>query len=171
MSVKSRNIQNKRACRKSAIRRLRSVGISHIRTNGINRTLGTSRNTAIYAMYKGKFGISIQDYRKKVSREREKISANKKRVARDSDDDFIYVMGNTEAKICKIGVSIDPYKRLIGVQTGCPYIIEIIKIFKGSYTIEKALHKKYAGYKLNGEWFRFEGELKTAIEMASTTYG
>lgn len=61
----------------------------------------------------------------------------------------------------KVGVSDDPYSRVIQVQTGCP-----IRIFRAAMMkcmsreqaklIEAAVHRDLSPYASSGEWFRFD---------------
>lgn len=59
----------------------------------------------------------------------------------------------------KIGVSVNPKKRLFELQTGCPFKLHIISSFdlrsisKSSFEIEKALHKILKPFSTYGEWF------------------
>lgn len=63
----------------------------------------------------------------------------------------------------KIGVSKNSEKRILQLQTGCPYAIEIKSIYKTNvpFKVESALHNRYVQYKRNydgdpisGEWFQ-----------------
>lgn len=76
---------------------------------------------------------------------------------------YVYVIGNLEEKICKIGFSEKPKERLKGIQTGCPYLLKIILLFEADKYTETRLHHKYSRYKINGEWFNIEGSLKDSI--------
>jgi len=76
---------------------------------------------------------------------------------------YIYIIGNLEHKVCKIGFSKNPQRRLIVLQTGSPYELSLFKKFIGNIPIEKKLHKKYKDYRLHGEWFEIRDELKEII--------
>ena len=76
----------------------------------------------------------------------------------------IYLIGSKETSLYKIGVTSQKKvnTRLINIQVGCPYKVELIEVFKSfdSYTIEKILHRTLSankrdgnGVKLHGEWF------------------
>lgn len=72
---------------------------------------------------------------------------------------FIYVIG-TEANpdICKIGLALDPKKRLAQLQTGSHSKLSIAASFEcDSREIarhrEKQAHKLFEGYRASGEWF------------------
>lgn len=57
----------------------------------------------------------------------------------------------------KIGVSIDIPERMTKLQM--PEKVELYSALDGWIEEERALHKRFAEYRLNGEWFRREGEL------------
>lgn len=73
---------------------------------------------------------------------------------------FVYFMVNFQHKLCKIGFSNNPEKRLKEVQTGCPFELTIHKVVKGDIQMERTFHKIYKEYKSNGEWFFIKGELE-----------
>lgn len=72
---------------------------------------------------------------------------------------FVYFVINDKNKICKIGFSLDPQKRLKQIQTGCPYPLRLYRQIEGTYELEKQLHKKFQQYKTNGEWFYIKDRL------------
>lgn len=80
------------------------------------------------------------------------------------DDKKVYVIGCLDKGYCKIGISTYPEQRLKEIQTGCPFKVEVLKVFKGDRNTEKELHKKYKQYHSYGEWFFIKGELKKAID-------
>ena len=74
----------------------------------------------------------------------------------------LYLIRIPELNISKIGVSENPNKRIKQLQTGCPYKLEISKVFESKYTtkVETTLHSRFSHFKvdeeihnLNGEWF------------------
>ena len=82
---------------------------------------------------------------------------------------FTYFIGNKEQNRIKIGISSNPQSRLSGLQTGCPFPLEIFKIFAGNR--EESLHKRFKKHRifLDGkptEWFKFDKEIKDFIEAA-----
>lgn len=69
----------------------------------------------------------------------------------------VYVVGF--GPYIKIGISVNVTERLAGLQTGAPEKIVLYAVLDGWAAEEAALHKRFAHYRLNGEWFRNEGEL------------
>lgn len=81
---------------------------------------------------------------------------------------YLYIIGNEVENICKIGISGNPSKRLKQLQTGCPYKLTILAVVGSfDYESEKNLHNRYKDYRLNGEWFRIKGEIRTIIEQST----
>lgn len=77
---------------------------------------------------------------------------------------FIYIIGNREHNICKVGFSDKPYYRLLNIQTSCPYKLEFFKVYKGTQADESIIHKKLKDNDLhiNGEWF---SDIEKVIEI------
>ena len=70
-----------------------------------------------------------------------------------------------ELNICKIGLSNNSKKRIKQLQTGCPYQINLAKIYRTELAakVEKILHRHFRtrkvdqqDYNLTGEWFRLD---------------
>ena len=81
-----------------------------------------------------------------------------------SKEGYVYVIGNLLHKVCKIGFSVNPKKRIKSIQTGCPFILNTLLLFEADKYTETKLHHTYARYRKSGEWFSIEGELKISIE-------
>ena len=87
-----------------------------------------------------------------------------------SNETFIYIIGNYEKDLCKVGQSDRPYLRIKNLQTASPYKLEIIEVYKGDFADEKELHKllNKEGLSLHGEWF---SEVETVLEIADFYFG
>jgi hypothetical protein len=66
---------------------------------------------------------------------------------------MVYVFGDIENNVCKIGCSGRPFRRFETIQANYPGKLQILSIMEGSFLEEKLLHSKYSEYRLNGEWF------------------
>ena len=69
---------------------------------------------------------------------------------------FIYLF-KTENNMYKIGVAANPHKRLKGVQTGCPTLVEHVyslKTFR-ALNVEAIIHEVFNKNRVMGEWFKF----------------
>jgi len=76
---------------------------------------------------------------------------------------FLYLIQSLENGYYKIGVSLNPQKRLTQLQTGNSSKLKLIIAYQTEFSnqIEKTLHRKYSYLKKEGEWF----ELPINIEI------
>jgi|SRR5580765_4237288 hypothetical protein len=75
----------------------------------------------------------------------------------------VYVFGFDQ--YVKIGFSTDFRNRRRQLQDGLPRALDTYLIIPGgSFDAERELHKRFAKYRLRGEWFLFAGELADWIE-------
>lgn len=68
----------------------------------------------------------------------------------------VYVIGSEAVPdVYKIGVTADLDQRLKSLQAACPVSLRVARFFEG-WTVddERALHARFAGSRLHGEWFR-----------------
>lgn len=65
----------------------------------------------------------------------------------------------------KIGITIDTNKRLKGIQTSCPFPVEIVKTWKSenAQAVEQAMHRRFGEHRLNGEWFKLPDSILTML--------
>ena len=89
---------------------------------------------------------------------------NKLKTKVSNKKGYVYIIGNLDENICKIGFSENPNRRLPEIQTGCPHQLKIILLFEAEKYTETLLHHKYSKYRMVGEWFKIEGKLKDSIE-------
>lgn len=76
----------------------------------------------------------------------------------------LYIIGNKTQRICKIGVSNIPGKRVSQIQTGCPYKVELLAFFDElGFESEREYHKRYKSAKMYGEWFRMTPEIISIV--------
>ena len=77
----------------------------------------------------------------------------------DGPSAYVYFIGDGE--FVKIGVARDPWHRLRDLQTAHPKPLRLIsgipcEIERRAYHIESELHKRFAGKRASGEWFRLD---------------
>lgn len=60
----------------------------------------------------------------------------------------------------KIGFSASLKFRIAGLQTGLPEKLELLGTIPGKEADERRLHHRFKAYRLSGEWFRLEGDVK-----------
>lgn len=63
----------------------------------------------------------------------------------------------------KIGTTTNIKHRMSGIQNGQSDEVKLLVEIQGSYETEKALHQQFKRYRIRGEWFRYEGKLKTYV--------
>lgn len=79
-------------------------------------------------------------------------------------DKRVYFALAEDQQLVKIGVGRNVWKRLEQIQTSCPYKLRIVAVLEDGHLKEQELHRRFAAYRLQGEWFRYEGELKSFID-------
>jgi len=67
---------------------------------------------------------------------------------------MIYFIQDIEKGPIKIGFSTNPESRLTAIQTGYPYLLQIIKSFEGTREDEMLFHRRLRKHRLMGEWFK-----------------
>ena len=70
---------------------------------------------------------------------------------------YVYAIGNEN--IVKIGFSLRPDRRLSKVSSDSPLEVNLLGFVPGGRDKELALHNKFSSYRVNGEWFRNEGDV------------
>lgn len=82
---------------------------------------------------------------------------------------YVYVIGGSDQRLVKIGVSTNPKGRCASIQTGCPFPVSILWLAEGNGRREDALHEYFTDRRVQGEWFKFpEGH---AVALVSAAYG
>jgi excisionase family DNA binding protein len=72
---------------------------------------------------------------------------------------LVYFIATTNNRV-KIGVSANPQKRLSALKTGATTALYLIGTIPGDHDEERQLHRKFARYRVKGEWFDLAGELR-----------
>lgn len=84
-------------------------------------------------------------------------------------DGFIYAISNSAGAV-KVGWSKNPIRRVAAVQIGSLSKCVLVGKAPGSKAEERAIHDRFASYRIYGEWFRHEGavsEFVDALEPAA----
>lgn len=63
----------------------------------------------------------------------------------------------------KIGYSAQPGKRLVKIATDSPFPCTMLGVVEGDVSDEKALHQKFAQYRVSREWFDGSDEIREWI--------
>ena len=82
---------------------------------------------------------------------------------------FVYFIGPEDGPI-KIGSSGDPARRVKTLQSGSPVPLALLGSFKSKDCVaeEKALHRRFAGSRLHGEWFSRTPALLKLVDSCRT---
>jgi hypothetical protein len=80
-----------------------------------------------------------------------------------------FIQCHDELGAVKIGYARDPETRLHNLQMGCPYLLTIIAkcVVADAPMVERALHRRFAGSALRGEWFVCTPEIIETAERVS----
>jgi len=76
-----------------------------------------------------------------------------------SGRDYVYFIQKGLHGPIKIGVSVNPSKRLKTLQTACTEQLHLLGTYKASYNSEAELHQLFASTHIRGEWFECTDEL------------
>jgi len=116
----------------------------------------------------------LKEYRRKMNRLKSPLVASDpallkgpspeiERANREEPDppdvEFVYLVRGGE--YYKIGIAKDTSKRLLGIRTGCPFPVELVKSWEtdSAQKIERLMHCRFKAYRANGEWFRLPIEI------------
>lgn len=78
---------------------------------------------------------------------------------------MIYVIACSKTNSCKIGYSSSPENRLAQLQTGNPFVLELVTTAEGGIEEERRLHSLFKKYRLSGEWFDYNKEIKDFFKI------
>jgi hypothetical protein len=107
--------------------------------------LSTPENVAILA-----------DLKKEMERESEQ------RMRAPKVRGYVYFIGGGDW--IKIGFAKNVSRRLEALRTTCPFPLTVLASLPGTAKRERELQNRFAAYRLSGEWFRFDGDLKAFVE-------
>lgn len=80
--------------------------------------------------------------------------------------EVVYVIGNCNSPRAKIGRSKNVGTRLGTIQRMSPVPLSILWQTEGGSELESALHRRFDGQRVHGEWFDFGGK-DPAMEVAA----
>lgn len=148
--------------------RLLQVGVSYFRAlldeqprRQIN--LHEEMRTAFDREYeRGRKEMLDEIVERDLKRNREAVKERLKREGKVK----VYFIGSDMGPI-KIGMAIDPKKRIKELQTSHPAKLEILATCPGGQPQEAAYHQQFAAHRLNGEWFERHPDILAEIERLS----
>lgn len=84
----------------------------------------------------------------------------------------VYVIRDRKTRHVKIGISIDPRKRLSSLRTGSPTGMDLLWTSPGGRPLERYLHDRFSAHRIRGEWFDFSGcDVLETISRAAAEFG
>lgn len=88
---------------------------------------------------------------------------NNQQMERDLFDGYVYFVRCNE--FVKIGIAKDPNARMAFMQTGNPYELELLRVFKSTSPAqdEEMIHLELDKYRVRGEWFKLPDKLINLI--------
>jgi hypothetical protein len=103
-------------------------------------------------MISDRLGFAL-DYSKAKVRQRTRMKRSPAKASR------LYFIQCGE--FTKIGIASDPYSRLVELQVGCPYKLELlsVKYPADAGLAEELMHSRLDQYRVRGEWFKLPNDL------------
>ena len=90
-------------------------------------------------------------------------------LARMEKETQVYVISETGTNLVKIGISDNPQKRLLGLQTANPRKLVILATWRGGKSEESEYHYQFSEFRREGEWFDLPScVLKSLLRNKST---
>lgn len=83
----------------------------------------------------------------------------------------VYFVQAGENGPVKIGLAEDPDRRVAELQTGCFAELRLLGTIAGDRGTERALHERFADYRIRGEWFEPSAAVFEAFEVPSEEGG
>lgn len=121
----------------------------------IDKTCVVVEELKVWMEYRKDYMDRIEEIYCKQNTSEKITDSSKSVVAGTYDNRFVYLI--TEGTNQKIGVAQDVEKRVIGMQTSCPYELKIVATYAPkvmpAFDLEKMLHSHYEPNRLKGEWF------------------
>lgn len=86
---------------------------------------------------------------------------------------FVYVVGLRGFDMAKIGYSTDPERRVAQLESGAGMTggMVLLAQIPGTPPHERRLHRRFAGRRLFGEWFRLSGEIENWLATVDSALG
>lgn len=77
---------------------------------------------------------------------------------------WVYFIHAPEVGRVKIGIAVNPPKRLMELQVGSPVSLRLLGVIKGGEQEEAELHSEFYDLRIQGEWFRAASDLMEFIQ-------
>ncbi|WP_188188087.1 GIY-YIG nuclease family protein [Nonomuraea sp. SYSU D8015] len=77
--------------------------------------------------------------------------------------EIVYLIGNPQSSLFKIGRTVDVTRRLGTIQSMSPVPLAVLWTHSGGRGLESNLHRHFAIYHSHGEWYNFGDEDAVAL--------
>lgn len=96
-----------------------------------------------------------------------------RRIGKDAYEHLskIYFIEAVGLDLIKIGYTIDPVKRFMGMLTMCPVPLSLLGSIWGGPQRELVIHEQLAEHRTHGEWFKKVPEVMAVVATSETSYG
>jgi hypothetical protein len=71
----------------------------------------------------------------------------------------VYAIQVVNTRYIKIGTTTNLTNRLASLQTGSPFLLEVVATWPGNKQLESVLHRELAQFRINGEWFNVDEQI------------
>jgi len=78
----------------------------------------------------------------------------------DRNHEWVYLIEAQGTGLVKIGISINPDRRVKQLQTTSPAKLRLVSAFYGTINCERRLHSRFAEHNVQGEWFKDVCEIR-----------
>lgn len=88
---------------------------------------------------------------------------DKRQVEARVSPKFVYFARAGRGKRVKIGTTVNVSGRMTGLAHPLVGKLNVLAIIDGGFDVENQMHRRFAEYRIKGEWFRLEGTLAAFI--------
>ena len=122
--------------------------------------------------------MSLREYERRYKENGEACPVCGKTMNSNNDEEGvsknqtnIYFIQSGDDGPIKIGQAQDVFRRLSGLQVASPETLKVIGVIEGvSPKHEKRLHRRFAKYRIRGEWFQPNAEIRNFIRHNSKLF-
>lgn len=87
-------------------------------------------------------------------------------MSNPNDDPGVYFVGSESGPV-KIGFSNDVFRRFRALRNSSPVPLYVLAARSGSRVVEREYHRRFARFRIHGEWFERTPELEAEIESVN----
>ena len=84
---------------------------------------------------------------------------------------WVYLVHARGTNFYKIGIASCVKTRLHGLQNASPHELSLVTVIPGSQSLEKAIHRRFRGHRVRGEWFEFKTPTEPLVAFEECNSG